>query len=344
MNMSSEIIKFSENAQEELSLLANEMHLGKILEAIGSQGQIPEALKDDLRSLLLMVTDLFGTDLPPVEADPMETLRLASRDINLSRILRERGLFRLYRLLNTKVESVDEHGIVSRLPIFQTQKNPDTGEIFRRREDFIGWFCHAANVARATVFMRMATIDHMLGLDIPLDEAYQLILAGPSAMRDLLNTVAEWDREDLVDIKPEVAERLADHLLPEKVERVRELGEIINNEDASLEDVDEAREELAQTMRPAIAELAREVAAHPSIKDAMEMVRIDIAGKPEINYRWDPKKEEFTWEVVRRKKDPQGTEYISEVLNGRMIMEPILPPELKQDMVTRLPLKNREVI
>jgi hypothetical protein len=93
-------------------------------------------------------------------------------------------------------------------------------------------------------------------------------------------------------------------------------------------------------MRPAIGKLIEDVAAHEDTKDAMDFVRSDIAGKPEINYSWDYERDELVCEVIiKGKKD--GTEYIKDILTIRFLPDQLIVPELRADITTRMPIKNR---
>jgi hypothetical protein len=98
--MSSVIIQFTESPAQELSRLHDELHIGRLVEALKA-GSMPDNLREVILPLTSTIIDLFGTDTPTIGVDPVAALLTASRDINLSRILRERGLFRLYRLLKT---------------------------------------------------------------------------------------------------------------------------------------------------------------------------------------------------------------------------------------------------
>lgn len=62
-----------------------------------------------------------------------EGLRRAARDINLGRALRERGIMRLYRILETDYQTED--GVA--LPAYTFLINPDTGERFSNKEHLI---------------------------------------------------------------------------------------------------------------------------------------------------------------------------------------------------------------
>ena len=74
----------------------------------------------------------------------------------------------------------------------------------------IGWFCKSAKVSRSVVFMRMATIEKLLGLGYELDDCYKTILTKPYAIRETLHEIAEWHHNELEYVDPEIALRLAE--------------------------------------------------------------------------------------------------------------------------------------
>jgi hypothetical protein len=337
------IIRFTESAEEELQLLQSELRLGKLLTAV-ENGSSLEAVKDDIRELAFVLADLFGDSLPSIDVDPLETLKLASRDINLGRILKERGLARLYQLLNQHEKIIDPTtGEAIYKPKYMYLTHPDTGERFTRREDMIMWFCRDAHVARSLVFQRIAMYERLLSLGFQLEEAYQVILTKPYTIKETLSTVASWDKGNLIDIDPNVANRLAEKMLPEHTEEVRMLAEKANNDNLSLEEQESARKVLTEVLRPAVISLVREVAEHPNSKDAMDFVRHDIAAKPEIHYSWDYQKDELVARVMVKKLDATGSEYVADILEVRMIPDPVMPPELRADLAARLPLRNRDI-
>jgi hypothetical protein len=312
--------------------LYEELQIGEVVSALRS-GEIPDKLQTLVVPLATTILDLFGTGTPGIGIDPISTLKSASRDINLSRILRERGLFRLFRLLNTN----DEHNV----PIYQTLTNPDDGSYFERREDMIGWFCKSAKVSRSVVFMRMATIEKLLGLGYELDDCYKTILTKPYAIRETLNEIAEWQHNELEYVDPEIALRLAEKYYDDaKREKIGQLVETIADPKREKAERDQAQDELTDAMRPAISKLVDEVAAHQDTKDAMDFVRADIAGKPEISFSWDYERDELVCEVIVKGKKA-GTEYIKDILTIRLAADQLMPVELRDELVTRLPIKNR---
>jgi hypothetical protein len=341
MTISYSIIHFTDNAEEELALLTQEMRLKRVVESIAPSAPIPEELKADLRQLLLTLHDLFGSSLPAQEDDPLEALRLASRDIHLSKVLRERGLFRVYRALTMRgYLSDDMTGETIEVPGYMTLYNEDSGQNYRTKEEFIGWFCREAKIARSLVFQRLATIEKLSTLGFNLEQSYQLVLAKPSAVQETLEEIADWKKGQLIRVKPGVEVNLAQRLLPERTAEIKQLSLVAAN--GSQEEQNQARDRMAEVLRPAIANLVVEVAGHPSVRDAMDFVRHDIVARPEIGYRWDYERDELLVELVRKRVDPQGVEYIADILPIRLIADPAMPPEVRRDLLVRLPVKNRE--
>jgi hypothetical protein len=324
--MTSEVIHFTETANEELHRLYDELQISKLVEALHS-GKIPQNLQDVIIPLTTTIVDLFGTATPAIGIDPIEALKAASRDINLSRILRERGLFRLYRLLNT------DDGVTGQ-PLWKSLTDPDTDMEFNRREDMIGWFCRSAKVSRSVVFMRMATIEKLCGLGFTLDEAYQTILTKPYAIRETLNEVAEWHNGELDFVDTDIALRLAEKFLPMQIDQVKQLVDQIESGN------DRAQDELTDMMRPAIRNLVKEIATHEHTMDAMDFVRNDIAGKPEINYSWNYEKDMLIAEVIIKGRK-NGTDYIKDIQNHHFFCEELINSDLRTDIIIRLPIKNR---
>jgi hypothetical protein len=71
------------------------------------------------------------------------------------------------------------------------------------------WFCKSARVSRSIVFQRIASIEKLTGIGFSLDDAYQIILTKPYAIRETLNEVGEWSHGELTAVAPDVAVRLA---------------------------------------------------------------------------------------------------------------------------------------
>ena len=123
-------------------------------------------------------------------------------------------------------------------------------------------------------------------------------------------------------------------------ERVGKLVETIADPLIDQAERDQAQDELTEAMRPAISKLVDEVAAHQDTKDAMDFVRADIAGKPEISFSWDYERDELVCEIIVKGKKA-GTEYIKDIVTVRLMCDILMPPELRDELVTRLPIKNR---
>lgn len=335
-------VVFSPSVEQELEKLAAEMRLHTILTMLASERVPTEAERSDMRHLMLVLADLFSTSLPPLEDNPMETLKVAARDINLARLLKERGLARVYRLV-TLQEAVHDEATNQRvlLPAYMGHNNPDTGQRFRSQEDFLGWFCREARVPRSLVFQRIRVYDRLQTLGMTLDEAFSVVLQKPYASREALNELATWQKGDLVGMDPDVAVRVTRAMLPDKVEEMERLADEVRTADTFTEQ-EEAMEQLLEEVKPALVKMVQEVAAHESMRDVMDMVRHDLAGRPEIKYWYDEERGWLRTEYIIKKKDVQGTEYVADVKTINLVPEEPLPREVLIDMAKRLNVKNRD--
>jgi hypothetical protein len=340
-------IRFTDSAEEEVGLLIKELELSALVGYI-LKHDLPPELKGTLVQLIQVVTDLFSTELPELSDDPETTLRVVSRDINLSRILRERSIFRLYRLLHEKtwvdaftgavIDSPTHSQDAVAISIYQTFRNPNTGAPFATQEEFIGWLCESAHITRALIFQRMAAIDRLTNaLGFSLQEAYRIILSKPSVIQQTLRDLARWDKQGgLEDVDPAVAMHIARRVAPERVDDLRSLAE-------QAGEIPEARELLKEAVRPMIASILSEVAAHDRAKDAMDWIKHDILMRPEITYAWDEESNVLMVVYHSRNVDPQtGEEYTSPPLSIPFVPDILdLPREVKADLVRRLPIRNR---
>lgn len=342
--MSTEIVTtFTQSAEEELAQLAKELRLGKIIKQLHDSGDISPELRADVRDLAILLADMFGSSVPTYDGDPFETMRAASRDINVSRILRERGVFRLYRLIHSTVPVKDGDETID-VPVYAGLINPDTGEPFNRQEEFIMWFCREAHVARATVFQRIATIDRMLHLGADIDEAYRALIGRSYAVYQALGEVGTWSKGELISVNPTTARRLVERVTPEAAEEARELSDAATNTAIPEEAQQHAREKLKELVKPAMLGLVDEVVNHDSVRDALDFVRHDIADRPEIRYYWNQEQDYLEIEYVKKVRDLKGMEYVSEILTIPMIPDvPALPKAVRDDLQKRLPIRNRDI-
>jgi hypothetical protein len=327
-------INFTNDAEEEVAALVKDLQLIPVAQYLLDDGKpVPEDLKSVLTGLLNALSDLFSAELPGVEKDPERALRIISRDINLARLLKERGLFRLYRLLH----QVDENG----LPQYMSIINPDMGHPFASQEEFIGWFCSEAHVARSLVFIRLATIEKTLALGFDLNAAFKLIITKPYAIRETLNMIATWDKNELASVDPTVIMQIADRVAPELVEKLQPLADAARDNDD-----DDAKEQLMDAAKPVLAKLLNQVADHDRAKDAMDMVRHDILLRPEISYVWDEDMNALVIQLIKHQVDPKnGTDIAIPAVSVPFIPDiPELPEEIKTDLLKRLPIRNRFTI
>ena len=141
-----------------------------------------------------------------------------------------------------------------------------------------------------------------------------------------------------------ISARLAYRALPESVDRVKELREIIEDPESTHDEVAEASHDLAAVVKPAILAAVKEVASHESVKDALDFVHYDLAAKPEIGYRWDYERGCLEIEYVEKARDVRGTEYVASVSKIKLVPDvDALPGPVQADLIKRLPIKNRDV-
>jgi hypothetical protein len=340
------LIKFTDSAQEEVSVLMREMDFAGVADMLSKSNSLPAEYAEKIQSMFLTVADMFDGGLPALGDNPLETLRQASRDFNMSRLLKERGLARVYRLLNTVTEVPDPvTGEIDLVPMFSMLTDPETNEPFARREDFIIWFCTNAHAPRSLLFQRMSTYDRLLSLGFSLEDSYNIILRKPSAIRKVLLLMGDWHRGDLVDVAPNVARRLTEKFAPDKADEIESVIQRVD--DASAENNVSAEEDAhgkyLELVKPLIAQAVEEVSNHQSTRDAVDFVQHDLAGQPEIRYRWNFEKDWLEVEVTRKSIDPNGREFISDILVVPFIPDiPVVPQEVLEDLFSRLPLRNRE--
>jgi hypothetical protein len=298
LNITQLSINFHDSVEEEIRQLQAELRIGQIIEELGQDQPISSNTRQELQALLYFISDIFSPDLPAIHIDPQITLLVANRDMKLALLLRERGLFRLFRLLIQE----NEQGV----PIIKTIISPYTGDVFRSQEEFLEWFRKEAGVPRSLVFERIGTIKKLLNLGLSLEQAYQINIARPHTVTKVLNQIALWADHEMVDVNNDVARRVVQTTQPDSAEKFLELLS------KSEEDLD-ALDDVIIAYRPAVIKLLEEVAAHRSSGDAMDFVQHDVLKKPEIRYRIDPTTKSLLVDIVLKQIDPEGIEYIAKV-------------------------------
>ena len=321
-------IRFSDTADEEVRLLVNDLRLAQIAEHLRRPGPITDDLRDALLILFSTLTDMFSAGLPDLEGDPELVLRKISRDINIARLLRERGLFRLYRLVHRK----DDNGVL----FFMSIINPLTGSPFAKQEEFIGWVCEDAHISRSMTFMRMATIDRTLALGFSLEQSFQLILSKPYVIWETLHIVGQWDKNTLKHIDPSVAVQIARKITPNLAPQIEVLAKAVEADPTRMD-------ELKTAIKPVLANLLLDVAAHDRAKDASAFIKHDVLCLPEIAYSWNLEADYLLIEFTRREIDQAtGEEYIAEIKHIPLVPDTdSLPDEVRNDLCKRLPIRNR---
>jgi hypothetical protein len=328
-------ISFTDSPEEEVALIQRELGLSDVADQLERALIHGEALPEEVQLMMAQIVtglqEMFSLDLPSLGETPEETLRLSSRDINLSRLLRERGLIRIYRLVNESNNGV---------PLFMTYLDPYNDEPFSRKEDFIGWVAKDAHIPRSTMFMRFSTYDKMLAIGFDLETAFQTVITKPYAMREVLKLAAEWDKGSLVNVNPEVVKNIAEQVYSEA-----DREELIELADQYTDDSSPVNlQKLVNAYKPALREFIGELAEHTNTKDMMEYVRHDVLDKPEISYSW--KNEALILHVVRKAVDEDGTEIVIDVEDIPFVPDypGIIEEDIVDDLLDRLPIRNRREV
>jgi len=318
-------VVFHDTAVEEVNRTLLDMGL---LDVSRISGQDPSIMK-----LLSSLSEIFSVELPELSGDIEKDLTRVSRDINLSRLFRNRGIMLFYRLVNEKVEGI---------PIFQYFNHPYEERPFRNMTEFVDWFSHDAHVSRDIIFRNMAAIDRAMQVGISLEESYEYLNKYAHAFRETLKNVLEWDtdtRRKLVGINPDIALSIVNQLDPNNVDTIMPLIE-----KAKL-DPSRSNGNLVETMKPYIRQLLDEVTNQDTAKDAMRFVKHDILTKPEIHYRWIQEGGYIEISLARTSVADTGEKFTESIETVNLLLDsPEIPVEILQDLVTRLPISNRQVV
>ena len=345
-------LRFTETAQEEVDRLSHEMGLIPLVQILNqNMDNIPPELKESVAKILSVILEMFSTDLPIPSGDPEEALRVVSQEINLGRLLKERGIFRFYMLLeqtsyiNPKSGEIVSGADLDQFPdavplrMSQTLVNPITGSPFAHDNEFIGWFCSEAHVSRALLFRRIMAYRRMINtLSFSLEESFNILVSKPFAIEETIRMVADWEKDGLTHIKPEVAVAIAKKVQPGQSEEWEALAE-------RAADDPEAMKLLIENSKPILGDLLREVASHDRATDAMDTVRHDILKMPEISYRWDDEGDYLVVSIVSKEVSETGDEWVREIDHVPFVPDAVtLPPAIKNDLIKRLPIKNRNLL
>lgn len=324
-------VEFSESAVAAANMTIRALNLLPLMETI-KQENTPQEIRERLQTLLINLADIFSVDLPDIDGGTEEALYKVSRDMSLSKLFRERGLFRLYRLTRETVDGIHYWSFFS---------NPLTGEPFPSREKFLDWFVGDAHIPRSLIYQRMADIDRLTSLGFELDRAYEIVLSKPYVISQALRHLASWDEDNhLEDVDPAVvlmtARKIADaSMLPAITKAVKD----------SETDPD-VRENMKNIGAPLLYGLMEELASHERAKDAMAFVKNDILLQPEIKYLWDDETPALLVTIVLKKLDPETQEeYEMPTLTIPFIPDvAVLPTEVRNDILKRLPIANRKFL
>lgn len=286
-----------------------------------------------LQRLLASIAEIFSSDLPKLTGDMDTDLMRVSRDINLSRLFRNRGIILFWQVLNTHNDGV---------PIFQYFNHPYEERPFRNMTEFIDWFSRDAHISRDLIFRNIAAIERALSLGLSLDQIYEYLNKYAHAFRETLKNVLIWDEETrrkLVGIDPDIAISIVEHLDPINSDEIVELAKEIKN------DPSKDNGNLTEKMKPYIIQLLDEVTSQESAKDAMRFVKHDILERPEITYRWVADGGYIEITLVRTSIAQSGEKFTDGVETVNLLLDAInIPEEILQDLIKRLPIVNRQMV
>lgn len=328
---------FTEDALEEYHKLTNELSLTDLAEKLEAGEQISEDEQTQLASIVVFFNDMVYPGAPKLLDTVQDNIESASQMLNLSRLIREKGLARFYNL----VRSRNDEGEL----LYKTVVDQNTGELFDKQEDFIKWFCFEAKVSRALVFQRLRAYERLAALGHGLDSSFKTILRNPASVQKALKLVGEWDKDKLIDVPVDTARKLADKYLDgEQQDRLLRLADKIDSGDFGAEDFDDYLE----ATLPAIAGIVEEVATSNSVKETMDFVTHDLLGNPEVQYYWDKEGQSLEVRIVRTFIDQQGNSGVGESIEVTFVPDLVgigdLPKEILEDLFKRLPIKNRKVV
>jgi hypothetical protein len=330
-------IEFSDSPDKEISLIRKELSLAEIANQVEHTMKdgtpMDEATQIAVAKLVIGISDMFSTNLPSLGYSPEETLRAASREINVSRILRERGYARIYRLKDQKNKAG--------YPVYLDWQDGE-GSPFKRQEDFISWFSKEAHVSRSTMFMRFAAYDRLLAIGFTLEDAYKTTLTKPYAIREVLGMVGTYNTNgELVNVEPGIVKKVAEKMLQGQPEQKKELVSLAEKYQETNHPRD--RKALLEVFRPIVKNLIEELSEHESTRDMMDFVRHDILKRPEIYYSWQ--EDVLIVTIIHKALDPMGTEYILEVEDIPFVPDRkgglAVPKDVIDDMTKALPMQRK---
>lgn len=297
--------------------------------------EVSDLARDEpaLQKLLVHISEIFSAELPELTGELDQDLMRVSRDVNLSRLFRNRGIMLFYRVLNELSED--------NVPLYQYFNDPYTESPFRNRTQFIGWFSKDAHISRDLLFRNIAAIDRALQLGVTLEDAYRYLNKYAHAFRETLKNVLDWDEETgriLEGINPDIAMNIASRVDPENSEHIHDLAQRVKDGKGNPD-------ELLEEMKPLVGKLLDEVTNHSSAKDALDWIKHDILTKPEIRYRWMSEGDYIEVTLIQKGVDENGNEYESGKVSVPLIIDsPSVPTAILQDIIKRLPITNRNTI
>lgn len=121
----------------------------------------------------------------PRELAPLEEVESIVNELVLGESLRERAMFRLWRLWKAKgYLNLFDEGSESVVPMFSTF------------EEFLSYFCQIVDVSRAKIFSRIKTYNELEWLGFSETQMLHMMSNRPGLYSKALGKIIEWDSQE----------------------------------------------------------------------------------------------------------------------------------------------------
>ena len=262
-----QIVPLNEHTHLRAALL---QHLKIInLAELAQRGDLPEDAKKELVEAVYALSELFSDEMPLKPDDPFDDVIKAALALGASQLLKESGIFRLYRFARTK----DENGV----PLY-AQFETDDGKQVTTLNEFVSWYAVKAHTSRSLILRRFSLFDRLAYLGFSDEEIFQKALKFPTTLGNLLDNAFEWDSKakEIVSVK-EPAFNMVSSLVSEQAESEARTALI----EGRLEDAIPIFSEAVDTM-------IEHVNAHESVKDAVKYAKEAVFFNRSTSFHFDP--------------------------------------------------------
>lgn len=323
-------LTFLDDPEQELVRISQELGLAKAIQLLetGSTKGLSKEDSVNILEVIQQVESLFSVTVPRDEDNVIDSLSNIAKQYHWSKLLREKALVALFRLIHLKVAN-------SGIPLVATLLHPDTGTPFDETS-FTFWFCKQAAITSTTAFQRMSAYRKMLGIGYSLEEAFRLVITKPYLIQDTLNNLAKYDALGrITNVNPAVATSVSQRLGGDNTEEIQKIAA-----ETAANNTPSNQAKLIEAYTPMLRKAVEEVAAHPSPRDAATFVTSDLLGKPGIFYTIE---HGGVLVVTIVTKTIDGANDIEETHRIPFIPKTNdgVPVAIIEDLLERLPIRNR---